>query len=158
MQLIVEQSRTSMIINALLLIIVGALFIIDENLALSVGFIIAGVFLLISGLVPMIQTKSVDAMGVIMVVLGILLIVIPNVFADITFIVIGIITIIVGALYFVGAFKQSGSSKIVGIIVGLLILIAGIMILTRMDLAFVLFGIFLIVAGGLNIVGAMKKN
>ncbi len=159
MEVIIEQTRTSMFINALLLIIIGALFIIDENLALSVGFIVAGVFLVISGLVPMIMYRAADLIGVLMIVLGIILIVIPNVLADVTFIVVGIIAILIGAIACFGALKNvTTAGKVIGLIVGILIIIAGIMILTRMDIAFILFGAFLVVAGALNIVGAMKKE
>jgi uncharacterized membrane protein HdeD (DUF308 family) len=159
MQVIVEQTRTSMFINALLLILIGALFIIDENLALSIGFIIAGIFLFISGLVPMLMYRTADVMGIIMVVLGVLLIVIPSVFADITFIIIGVIAIVVGALALVGAcYNTTTAGRLIGILIGAFIIIAGIMVLTRMDIAFIVFGALLVIAGALNIVGAMKKE
>jgi uncharacterized membrane protein HdeD (DUF308 family) len=157
--IVVQQSRISMLINAILLIIIGVLFIYDENLALSIGFMIAGVFMIIAGIIPMIQYKTVDLIGVALIVLGIILLVIPNILADVTYIIIGIIAIILGAVIFFGGFKEGErNSKIISIIIGLFIAIAGIMILTRMDIAFILFGAFLVIAGAFSIIGALKKS
>jgi uncharacterized membrane protein HdeD (DUF308 family) len=85
--------------------------------------------------------------------------VIPNILADVTYIIIGIIAIILGAVIFFGGFKEGErNSKIISIIIGLFIAIAGIMILTRMDIAFILFGAFLVIAGAFSIIGALKKS
>ncbi len=158
MQVYVEQTKLSLVVYAVLMILVGALFIVDRNLAMDVGFIIAGIFLVIAGLVPMIQMKNVDVLGVIMLVLGILLLVMPNLFTDVVTIILGVIGIIVGALNAVAALKEQNKAvMIVGLLVGVLIIIAGITMLLDMDIAFQIFGALLLIAGVLNLLGAVKN-
>ena len=159
MEVVIVQSKTSAIINAILLIIIGILFIVNKDLALNVGFILAGIFLIVSGIVPMIMCKTIDLMGVLMVILGIVLIMVPYVFTTIALIILGIIAIIVGVIGILGASKEKdGKMRTVGIIVGALIIIAGISIMLQMDIAFIIFGVFLLIAGAVNLVYLMKKN
>jgi uncharacterized membrane protein HdeD (DUF308 family) len=159
MEVVTVQTKYSGVINAALLIIIGVLFILDKDLALNIGFILAGVFLIISGIVPMIMCKTIDLMGVLMIILGIILILVPYVFTTIALIILGVIAIIVGAAVILGATKESdGKVRAVAVIVGALIIIAGISIMLQMDIAFILFGVFLLIAGILNLVTVLKTN
>ncbi len=152
MEVIYVQNKTTMLINAVLLILVGILFIWDKNVALEWGFIIAGVCMIVAGVLPMIVAKNVDLMGVIMIVLGIILCIIPGFFADVTIIILGIIAILVGVIIIFSAIKGDESTKTMGVIVGALILIAGILIFLNYDIVFVIFGVILVVAGIVNAV------
>jgi len=140
------------------MILIGALFIANKELAMSWGFILIGVFLIISGIIPMIMNKTIDVIGLIMIILGIVIIVVPGLFANLFGIVVGIIAIIVGLLMIVSASKDElNTAKIIGVIVGVCIIIAGITLILDWDIAYQLFGVFLIIAGAINIVGALKK-
>jgi uncharacterized membrane protein HdeD (DUF308 family) len=148
-----NQSKAMVIIYAILLIIIGALFIADKDLALQWGFIIAGVFLIISGILPMIQYKTVDLIGVIFIVLGFILIAAPYVFAVATEIIIGIIAIIIGIVIAFNALQATETKvKIIGLIVGILVVIAGAITFLGNDFVFIVFGILLIIAGIMNLI------
>ncbi|MBQ7979164.1 MAG: DUF308 domain-containing protein [Candidatus Methanomethylophilaceae archaeon] len=157
MEVYYVQNKTSMIINTILMVIVGVLFIIDKDLALELGFIVAGICLIIAGLIPMIMVKNVDAMGIVMIILGIVLLLVPNLMADITTVIIGVVAIIVGALIAFGGVKAEGSPSAFTIVVGILIALAGILIFMGNDIAFLIFGVMLVVAGVVNIVALLKK-
>lgn len=159
MEVYAEQSKWSYIISAILMIIVGALFIINRDLAMDVGFIIIGIFLIIAAIIPMIAAKALDLIGLVLLVLGILLIILPSVFTDVTTIILGIFAIIIGAVAAANATKeQDGVSRAIGVIVGVVIIIAGISMILDMDIAFQLFGVFLVIAGVLNLIAAAKSN
>jgi uncharacterized membrane protein HdeD (DUF308 family) len=150
-------TKTSLLIEALMLIIIGLMFIIDKDFAINLGLIIVGVFMIISGLLPMIQFKVVDPIGVIMVILGALMIAAPFVFASIILIIVGIITIIVGFLMIVSSIGiENTAGKAVGVIVGALIAIAGVLIMTGNDFIFMVYGVLLIIAGAMDLIVAAK--
>jgi uncharacterized membrane protein HdeD (DUF308 family) len=153
MEIYVQQSKTMMVINALLLIVIGALFIINKDLALQWGFILAGVFLIISGILPMIIMKAVDIIGILMIILGIIMILAPYAFAWATIWIIGIIAILLGVLILFGATRTSGKEMIVMIIVGLLLVVAGALTFIGNDLVFIIFGVVLVLAGVVNLLG-----
>ena len=58
MEVIVYQDKTTAMIYSVLMIIVGLLFVLNKDLALSWGFIIAGVFLIIAGIIVSLVTKA----------------------------------------------------------------------------------------------------
>lgn len=152
MEVIYVQDKTTLLINTVLLIIVGILFIWDKDVALEWGFIIAGVCMIVAGVLPMIVARNVDLMGLIMIVLGIIICIIPSFFADVTIILIGIIAIIIGVIILFSAIKGDEKTKTMGVIVGALILLAGILTFLGNDVAFVIFGAMLVVAGIVNAV------
>ena len=159
MEVIAYQDKTTAMIYSALMIIVGLLFVLNKDLALSWGFIIAGVFLIIAGIIPMIAVKSIDLMGLIMIVLGIILIAAPHLFAGITVLLIGIIAILLGVVWIYGASTNpDGKARTIGIIVGIVILVAGIATFMGNDFVFIVFGILLIVAGIMNIAGVTKSS
>ncbi len=157
MEVYYVQNKTSMIINTILMVIVGILFIIDKDLALELGFIVAGICLIISGILPMIMVKKADAMGIILIILGVILLLVPNLMADITTVVIGVVSIVVGAIIAYGGVKAEGSPSAFTIVVGILIALAGILIFMGDDIAFLIFGVMLVVAGVVNLITLLKK-
>ena len=159
MQVYIVQSKTNLIIMAILMIIIGALFVINKNLALDIGFIVAGVMLIIIGLFPMIQMKDMNIIGIIFILLGLILIIFPYVFTDITQILLGIIAIVVGAVGVFNSMKEKNQTiMILGVLVGVLILVAGVTMVMKWDIAFQIFGILLIIGGVLDLVAISKAN
>lgn len=159
MEVIVYQDKTTAMIYSVLMIIVGLLFVLNKDLALSWGFIIAGVFLIIAGIIPMIMAKSIDLMGLLMIVLGIILIAVPQLFAGITVLLIGIVAILLGVIWIYGsATNPDGKGRTIGIVVGIVILVAGIATFLGNDFVFIVFGILLIIAGIMNITGASRSS
>ena len=156
MEVIYVQDKTTMIINTILLLIVGILFIWDKDLALKWGFIVAGVCLIVSGILPMIMVKNVDLMGVILIVLGIIICLIPSFLANVTIIIIGVIAILLGVIILFSAIKGDENTKTMGVIVGALILLAGILTFLGNDIAFIIFGVMLVIAGIVNAVTLMR--
>lgn len=157
MEVYYVQSKASLIINTILMVVVGALFIYDKNVALDLGFIVAGICLIISGIIPMIIAKTIDAIGIIMIILGVLLCIVPGLFTGITVVLIGIVAIVVGALIAYSGVKAEGSPKTFTIVVGALILLAGLLIFMGNDIAFLIFGVMMVVAGVVNIVMLLKE-
>lgn len=159
MQVYIVQSKTNLIIMAILMIVIGALFVINKNLALDIGFIVAGVMLIIIGLFPMIQMKDMNIIGIIFILLGLILIIFPYVFTDITQILLGIIAVIVGAVGVFNSMKEKNQTvMILGVLVGVLILVAGVTMIMKWDIAFQIFGILLIVGGVIDLVAISKAN
>ena len=156
MEVYYVQSKASLVINTIMMILIGALFIYDKNVALDIGFIVAGICLIISGIIPMIMVRSIDLIGIIMIILGVLLCVVPGLFTDITVVLIGIVAIVVGALIAYSGVKAEGGPKTFTIVVGALILLAGLLIFMGNDIAFLIFGIMMVVAGIVNIVTLLK--
>ncbi len=152
-----ETTKTELIVYAILMIIIGILFIWDKDTAMDIGFIIAGIFLMIAGLLPIIVTKDINVLSFIFVVLGLLLIMVPHFFTDVAVVVLGIIAIIVGILYVLSASKvKQQAPMIVMMLVGILIVVAGISMILDMDIAFQLFGALLAIAGAVNLIAALK--
>ena len=156
MQFYIEQTRTSLIVNSILLIIVGILFIINRDFAMELGLVIVGIFLIISGLMPMIMARAVDIIGILEVILGILLIIAPFVFKSIILFIIGGITILVGILSILGV-SQAIKTHVFSLIVGILIVVAGILIMFDQEIIFTIYGIELILAGAMNLIQAYKS-
>ncbi len=156
MEVYYVQSKASMVINTILMLVVGALFIYNKDTALEIGFIVAGVCLIISGIIPMIAVKSVDLMGILLIILGVVLCVVPGLFAGITTVLIGVVAIVVGAIIAYGGIQGEGSPKAFTILVGVLIALAGILIFMGNDIAFTIFGVVLVVAGVVNLIALLK--
>ena len=156
MEVSFEPNKNISIIYALLLIVIGLLFIVNPGFALSTGVAIVGIILIIAGLVPMFMNKSVDAIGVVMIVLGILLVAAPFLFATLIAIIVGIIAIIVGILAIVGALQNKGNN-FVQLIIGILILVAGACTFIGEGWPWMVFGAILLVTGALALVGAFKN-
>ena len=152
MEVYIVQSKANLILTSILMIIIGVFFIVDKDLALDVGFIVTGVSLIILGLVPMVQVKDVNLFCVLLIVLGIFLILVPSFFTDLTKVILGIVAILVGVLMVLNSTKaELKNPKIIGMVVGILIILAGISILLDMAIAFQLFGALLLIGGIANL-------
>ncbi len=152
MEVYIVQSKANLIVSSIMMVIIGIFFIVDKDLALDIGFIVAGISLIIVGLVPMIQAKDMNLFCVLLIVLGIFLILIPSFFSDVAKIILGVVAILVGGLMTLNSFKaEEKNPKIIGLLVGILIIVAGVSILLDMDIAFQLFGGIMLVAGILNL-------
>ena len=152
MEVYIVQSKANLIVSSIMMVIIGIFFIVDKDLALDIGFIVAGISLIIVGLVPMIQAKDMNLFCVLLIVLGLFLILIPSFFSDVAKIVLGVVAILVGGLMTLNSFKaEEKNPKIIGHLVGILIIVAGVSILLDMDIAFQLFGGVMLVAGILNL-------
>ncbi len=157
MEVYIQQTREASIITALLLILVGILFIIDQTLAVSVGILLIGAFMIVAGLMPLLTTKQFDITSIIMIILGIVVIMARFLLADILLLVIGVIAILVGVMKMYGALTGDAKNKLMDMAVGLLIALAGFAIAVQFDFAFVLFGALLVLAGVVNLIDALKK-
>ena len=158
MEVYYVQSKAALVINTILMLVVGALFIIDKDFALHWGFVVAGICLIISGIVPMIIVRNVDIIGIILIILGIVLCLIPNLMADITIVAVGVFAIIVGAIAAFNAIKAADKPDLFGIIVGALLILGGILTFMDNDIVFIVFGVILVIAGIVNVLTLLKSK
>lgn len=141
------------LLQAILYIVVGLLFCIFRASALNWLLIIVGALFVVQGVLCLTRKDTVG--GVVGLVIGLALILCGGFFAEIALIVFGILIIVKGVLDLMNALKQK--NNLIPLILSILVIAVGVMLVVArwvvMDLLFIVIGIVFIVNGVLALVG-----
>ena len=154
--------------GGIVLVLVGVLFLALGNDALKWVMIIAGVLVLISGLIALVDaakahggTMSLLAGG-IQVIIGVVLIVAASLWVDLLMIILGAVLLVIGLVSLV-QFKSgpsTTSSKVVTIIIAVILIVLGVLAIlnpdSAADIIMYVIGAFLLISGLLQMYEAYK--
>ena len=152
----------------IVLVLVGVLFLALGNDALKWVMIIAGVLVLISGLIALVDaakahggTMSLLAGG-IQVIIGVVLIVAASLWVDLLMIILGAVLLVIGLVSLVQlkSGPSTTSSKVVTIIIAVILIVLGVLAIlnpeSAADIIMYVIGAFLLISGLLQMYEAYK--
>lgn len=141
------------LLQAILYIVVGLLFCIFRASALNWLLIIVGALFVVQGVLCLTRKDTVG--GVVGLVIGLALILCGGFFAEIALIVFGILIIVKGVLDLMNALKRK--NNLIPLILSILVIAVGVLLVVArwvvMDLFFIVIGIVFIANGVLALVG-----
>ena len=154
--------------GGIVLVLVGVLFLALGNDALKWVMIIAGVLVLISGLIALVDaakahggTMSLLAGG-IQVIIGVVLIVAASLWVDLLMIILGAVLLVIGLVSLV-QLKSGPSptgSNVVTIIIAVILIVLGVLAIlnpdSAADIIMYVIGAFLLISGLLQMYEAYK--
>ena len=145
--------------GGIVLVLVGVLFLALGNDALKWVMIIAGVLVLISGLIALVDaakahggTMSLLAGG-IQVIIGVVLIVAASLWVDLLMIILGAVLLVIGLVSLVQlkSGPSTTSSKVVTIIIAVILIVLGVLAIlnpeSAADIIMYVIGAFLLISG-----------
>ena len=154
--------------GGIVLVLVGVLFLALGNDALKWVMIIAGVLVLISGLIALVDaakahggTMSLLAGG-IQVIIGVVLIVAASLWVDLLMIILGAVLLVIGLVSLVQlkSGPSTTSSKVVTIIIAVILIVLGVLAIlnpeSAADIIMYMIGAFLLISGLLQMYEAYK--
>ena len=154
--------------GGIVLVLVGVLFLALGNDALKWVMIIAGVLVLISGLIALVDaakahggTMSLLAGG-IQVIIGVVLIVAASLWVDLLMIILGAVLLVIGLVSLVQlkSGPSTTSSKVVTIIIAVILIVLGVLAIlnpdSAADIIMYVIGAFLLISGLLQMYEAYK--
>ena len=154
--------------GGIVLVLVGVLFLALGNDALKWVMIIAGVLVLISGLIALVDaakahggTMSLLAGG-IQVIIGVVLIVAASLWVDLLMIILGAVLLVIGLVSLVQlkSGPSTTSSKVVTIIIAVILILLGVLAIlnpeSAADIIMYVIGAFLLISGLLQMYEAYK--
>ena len=154
--------------GGIVLVLVGVQFLALGNDALKWVMIIAGVLVLISGLIALVDaakahggTMSLLAGG-IQVIIGVVLIVAASLWVDLLMIILGAVLLVIGLVSLVQlkSGPSTTSSKVVTIIIAVILIVLGVLAIlnpeSAADIIMYVIGAFLLISGLLQMYEAYK--
>ena len=154
--------------GGIVLVLVGVLFLALGNDALKWVMIIAGVLVLISGLIALVDaakahggTMSLLAGG-IQVIIGVVLIVAASLWVDLLMIILGAVLLVIGLVSLVQlkSGPSTTSSKVVTIIIAVILIVLGVLAIlnpdSAADIIMYVIGAFLLISGLLQMYEAYQ--
>ena len=154
--------------GGIVLVLVGVLFLALGNDTLKWVKIIAGVLVLISGLIALVDaakahggTMSLLAGG-IQVIIGVVLIVAASLWVDLLMIILGAVLLVIGLVSLVQlkSGPSTTSSKVVTIIIAVILIVLGVLAIlnpdSAADIIMYVIGAFLLISGLLQMYEAYK--
>ena len=154
--------------GGIVLVLVGVLFLALGNDALKWVMIIAGVLVLISGLIALVDAAkahggaiSLLAVG-IQVIIGVVLIVAASLWVDLLMIILGAVLLVIGLVSLVQlkSGPSTTSSKVVTIIIAVILIVLGVLAIlnpdSAADIIMYVIGAFLLISGLLQMYEAYK--
>ena len=153
------------LISAILITVLGVLFLIWKSDVISVAMTVLGVMLIVQGILDLVHKNIVS--GVIRVALGILIIVFGWAFVTIALYVMAVVLLIYGIMQLISTIRNLASekslvAKIVGFIQPALYLVIAACLLFNQSGAitwvFILSGIFLIIQGVLALIDCLSSK
>ena len=154
--------------GGIVLVLVGVLFLALGNDALKWVMIIAGVLVLISGLIALVDaakahggTMSLLAGG-IQVIIGVVLIVAASLWVDLLMIILGAVLLVIGLVSLVQlkSGPSTTTSKVVTIIIAVILIVLGVLAIlnpdSAADIIMYVIGAFLLISGLLQMYEAYK--
>ena len=158
--------NSSKLISAILMTLIGVLFIVKKMDVISIVMTVFGVLLIVQAVLDVLA-KDVTSC-VIKGVVGVAIILFGWILVDIATIILGIALLIYGALRLIDCVKgfkdqKSTTAKVVELIIPVICVLIGVSVFvgsfgTLANVAFIVAGIFLIVHGVLDLIDAVTAK
>ena len=160
-----KSQRINDIIAAVLLTVLGIIFIVWKSVVIGIAMTVLGVMLIVQGVIDLVGRMFVSA--VIKAVLGILIISFGWAVAEIALYVMAVVLLVYGIIQLVGAIKmlrvlRSTVAKIFGFVQPCMCLFIAISLLFNQGgtvaTVFIVAGVFLIIQGVLALIDCLVKR
>lgn len=162
--------RTSMLIAAALMIVVGLVLVAFKKEALKwiligigIVFIVAGAYSVYKGITAGAMGNAV--IGAIGLVIGLALAISPNFFETLLMVILAAALIIIGIMNIFSAVNGNFTSKIgniLSVVVAVLMIVMGVYALLNTgdaaDTVMLIIGIFMIISGAIDVAGALQSK
>lgn len=152
--------KLSRFLSAILMLVLGILFIVQKQGVVSTAIWIFGIALIVLGVFDIIAKNVIPA--VFKIALGAVLLVVCNLVASIAFTIIGIIMIVLGAVQFFEVFRRhsSGSERLFALVSSVLYVVIGVLLLLNVlqDWIFIVIGIFMIVDSLCDLANVLRSK
>jgi len=158
--------NSSKLISAILMAVIGVLFIIKKMDVISIAMTVFGVLLIVQAVLDVIG-KDITS-GVIKAVVGVAIIIFGWALVEIATYVLGVALIIYGVLRLVDCIKgfksqKSTAAKIVELIIPVICLLIGVSVFvgtfgSLANIAFIVAGIFLLLHGVLDLIDCITAK
>ncbi len=158
-----KKSNSNKLLSAILMLLVGVLFLIWKGGVVALAMTAIGVLLIVAAIMNLIRKKI--PVGVVCAVLGVLVLFVGGLFVSVALYVLAAILLIYGILLLMDilkrGFKRMGTLAIVVRVAqpAVCILVAACLLFNQggtVDWVFILSGLFLIVEGVLALADALK--